>query len=415
MKLMTKYNRIGLWFTIAAMVITGLVYYFTISYILSGQVDQDLVTEEKEVLDYVKSNGRLPHVLDLENLKISFEPSASPVKREFHDEAFFDKRENETESGRQLTSSVVVQGQLYRIRIIESKVETDDLVRLIFEVTLTIIAVLLIGLFVLNRFVVRNLWRPFYAILHQITRFNLTDQNKISKVETGIDEFKLMNDEIASMSRRVNRDYQELKNFTENAAHELMTPLSLVNFKMDNLVQEGLVSDRQGVLVEEIYQTLAKMKKLNKSMLMLARIENRLFDERERIDLANAVRDALIQFEELFRKRGIKVSTAIESAEIVVNVNVLPVLLNNLLSNAVNHNYQNGKILITVSKGYMSIANTGTNKPLDANAIFQRFYKAAGSEGTGLGLTLIKEICDAFGFTLQYEFHKGLHVFELRF
>ncbi|MDO3641329.1 HAMP domain-containing sensor histidine kinase [Mucilaginibacter sp. L3T2-6] len=412
---MSKYNRIGLWFAVAAMVITGLVYYFTISYILNGQVDQDLVTEEKEVLDYVKSNGRLPAVLDLENLKISFEPSVAPVKRAFRDAAFFDKRENETESGRQLTSSVVVQGKLYRFSIIESKAETDDLAWLIFEVTLMIIAVLLTGLFVLNRLVVRQLWQPFYAILSEITRFNLTDQNNISKINTRIDEFRLMNDEITSMSSRVIRDYQDLKNFTENAAHELMTPLSLVNFKMDNLVQEGLVSDRQGVLVEEIYQTLAKMKKLNKSMLMLARIENRLFDERESIDLANAMCDALKQFEELFRKRGINVSTAIGSAEIVINADVLPVLLNNLLSNAASHNCQNGKILITVSQGYMSIANTGTNKPLDAGAVFQRFYKAAGSEGTGLGLTLIKEICDTFGIILRYDFHQGLHIFELTF
>lgn len=415
MKLLTNYNRMGLGFTVAAVLVTGIIYYFTISYILSGQVDQDLTTEEKEIFDFVKLNGRLPSVLDLEDLKISFTPSRSLVKREFRDAVYHDSNENETESGRQLISSVFVDNRLYRISIIESKVESDELVRMISEVTIAIVAFLLSGLFILNRIVLRNLWQPFYDMLREITHFNLTGSSKIRTIETDIDEFKLLNNEMTSMAKRVTRDYHELRNFTENAAHELMTPLSLVNFKLDNLVQEGFVSERQGVLVDEIYDTLARMKKLNKSMLMLARIENRLFNEKERIDIALSVQEALQQFDELLRKRRIKVSTAIENTEIMINSHVLPVLLNNLLSNAINHNYDNGKIQITVSEGYLSIANTGNLQPLDHEAIFQRFYKAPGSEGTGLGLTLVKEICESFGFSLGYHYHKGLHIFELRF
>lgn len=415
MKLLTNYNRIGLWFMVTAVLITGVLYYFTISYILSGQVDKDLRTEEKEIVDYVRLNRNLPKVFDLEDLKIRFTPVVQPVKRRFSDISFFNQREHEYEAGRQLTTAIAVNGVYYKIEIIESKVETDDLVRLIFEVTLAIIFILLLGLFFINRYAVGSLWQPFYAMLQQITLFNLADQNNIDKIDTEIDEFKAMNDEITAMSQRVLRDYKELRSFTENAAHELMTPLSVIGFKLDNLVQEGLVSEKQGTLVEEIYHTLNRMKKMNRAMLMLARIENKLFQIRESIDLANAVAETIKQFEEIFAQLHITIEYNLQPSSIAINRDLLPILLNNLFANAVNHNHTDGRILVFCSNGNLSIANTGAKVPLEKEAIFQRFYKTAGSQGTGLGLTLIQGICEACDIEISYHFKNSMHQFELHF
>ncbi len=416
MKLFDNYNRISLFFTVLIIIITGVVYYYTISYILNGQVDQDLVVEENEIFDYAKLNNKLPQVFKSEDLKITFTPAGNtPINREFSDLKIFNEREKERESARSLQSTVVVNGIRYRITIIESKVETEDLIRAIFLITLCITLVLIISLMAINRILIRNLWQPFYQMLKQITLFNLADKNTITGLETNIDEFKEMNREITAMSLRVRRDYQELKNFVENASHELMTPIAVINSKMDTLVQDGLITERQGVLVGEVYQTLTRMKRLNKSMLLLSRIESRLISEQHELNLRKMLGSTIAAFQELFTIKRISVTTDLKDAGIVMNRDLLEILLSNLLGNAVNHNHENGKITVSLQPGLLSVANTGNSTALETEIIFQRFNKSADSEGSGLGLTLIKEICELYSYKLTYRFHDGMHCFAVSF
>lgn len=415
MKLLDNYNRIGIWFTALAVIITSTIYYFAISYVLTGQVDQDLVVEENEIFSSVRLHNALPQIYESEDLKIIFERATDSVKRGFSNKDFYNKKEKETESGRALTSSVAVNGQLYKITIIESKVETEDLIRLIFYITLGLVSLLVLALYLMNRYVIRNLWQPFYQMLRQITAFNLTEHKTIDSLETNIDEFKAMNDEITAMSHRVLKDYTDLRSFVENASHELMTPIAIITAKMDNLVQEGLVSSTQGGFVEEIYQTLHRLKRLNKTMLTLARIENKLFQESEVLRMDDTVRETLKAFQEIFTERTFKVTANLHESTIKINRDLLNILLNNMLGNAVSHNKPGGSIQITVKPGLLTIANTGQGEALNEETIFQRFNKSASSEGTGLGLTLVKEICVNYNLTLQYRFDAPMHIFSVAF
>ncbi|MFD2148637.1 hypothetical protein [Mucilaginibacter antarcticus] len=162
MKLLDKYNRISLVATAVLMAITGFVYYFTISYILTGQVDNGLLVEESEIFDYVKVNHRLPQVFKSEGLIIRFQPATTnSVKREFIDIQYRDDKEKEVESSRGLVTSVKVNGTLYQVNIVASKVEAEDLIRLIFVITLSIIIALTVILALINRVVIRKLWKPF--------------------------------------------------------------------------------------------------------------------------------------------------------------------------------------------------------------------------------------------------------------
>jgi len=402
--------------TILVIVMAGFIYYFTISYILTGQVDKELDVEENEIFEYVKLNHALPHVFKSGDLKIHFTAvSNEPITRNFRDSRFYDEDEHGEESGRTLTSSVKLGTQNYRIEITESKVETEDLIRLIFFITLGIIFVLLTFLLLVNRFLMGRLWKPFYEILGAIKLFNLADRNGIHPVNTRIDEFRDLNVEVTAMSQRVLRDYQSLKGFVENAAHELMTPLAVINSKLDTLVQVSEMTEKQGMLISEVYDTVGKLKKLNRSMLMLSRIENKLIAEHELIDLAQFIRNKVNEFQELLADRGITIRENLSPCQITINHDLLTVLLNNLMGNAIQHNRPGGKIHIQLDQEGFSFSNTGTNGALNEQQILQRFYKSPESEGSGLGLTLIKEICDSYGFRFRYEFRDEMHCFEIQF
>jgi len=416
MKLLDKYNRISLMMTIVVIIITGIIYYFTIRYVLTEEIDNDLRSEENEIFDHVKRDNHLPEVFRSDYLKINFQQiGEDTVKRRYADVHFWEVADKEIEAGRELISSVKVNGVNYRITIIQSKVETQELIRVIFFITLCIILLLILTLAVINRLVISNLWQPFHQILKQIKLFNLTDHTDITVLETNIDEFKDMNEEVTAMSLRVNKDYQELKNFVENASHELNTPLAVINSKLDTLVQSGELTDRQGTLIGEVYGMVSKIRKLNKSMLLLSKIENRLIHEKEKLDLQQKTTAIVNDFQELLVAKNLFVTPVLEQVEVLMNKELLDILLNNLVGNAIRHNYAGGKILITLNQYKLIIANTGQQEPLKSDLIFKRFHKSADSDGSGLGLTLSREICEASGFSLSYTFTQSMHTFTIEF
>ena len=416
MKLLDKYNRISLMITIVVIIITGIVYYFTIRHVLTEEIDNDLRAEENEIFDHVKRTNHLPEIFRSEYLKISFqEIGRDTVKRRFNDVQFWEASEKKLDSGRELISSVKVNGVNYRIVIIQSKVETEELIKVIFVITLVIIVLLILILVIINRLVIGKLWKPFYQTLKQIKLFNLTDNTHINQLETNIDEFKDMNDEVTAMSLRVNKDYQELKNFVENASHELMTPLAVINSKLDTLLQSGELTNRQGTLIGEVYDMVSKMRKLNKTMLLISKIENRLIHEKETLDMQHIITDVINDFQELLAAKSIVLTSNLQPTEVSINKELLYIMLNNLLGNAIRHNYIGGQIVITLNPNKLVIANTGQAEPLKKDVIFQRFHKSPESDGSGLGLTLSRQICEASGFSLTYAYEQNMHTFIIDF
>jgi len=194
MKLLDKYNRVTLITTVIVMMITGIIYYQTISWILTNQVDKDLVVEENEVFDYVKLNHHLPQVFKSDDQQISFYATpANSITRQFLNTDYYNVNEKGNESGRGLISSVTVNGKYYKILIVESKVETEELIRIIFFITIGVILLLLVVLLIINRLLLNRLWQPFYMIMRDLKLFNVTDTNDLQKVDSHIDEFEELN------------------------------------------------------------------------------------------------------------------------------------------------------------------------------------------------------------------------------
>jgi signal transduction histidine kinase len=415
MKLLTLYNRVNIITTVVVMVITGIIYYQAISWILNDQNDRALKVEEQEVFDYVKLNHQLPQVFESKDQQITFsEAKPNSITREFIN-TDYRRDKNEYESGRGLISSITVNGKYYKILIVESRVETEDLIQIIFGITIGVILFLLLVLLIANRLILNRLWQPFYSILREIKLFNITDSREIPQTTTRITEFVELNQAAAAMTSKAKYDYKELKTFTENASHELLTPIAVINSKLDTLIQSENFSDRQSKLLNDLYSAVARLSRLNQSLLLLVKIENRLLTDQQNINLRLLIEEMILQLEDIFNDKKITVTVELEDKEILASRYLIEILLSNLVINAVRHNHATGNIIIKLTANNLIIKNTGDSKSLPDDKIFTRFHKSSSSDGSGLGLTISKQICENFDFSLSYQYHAPYHIFTVTF
>lgn len=416
MKLLDRYNRVTLITTVIVMVITGLIYYKTISWILTDKIDKDLVVEENEVFDFVKLNNHLPQVFKSDDQQISFYPAPdNSIIRQFINTDYYNTKGNKFESGRGLISAVTANGKYYKVLVVESKVETEDLIRIIFFITIGVILLLLGVLLIINRLLLNRLWQPFYIIMRELKLFNVTNTNELQKVDSHIDEFEELNAAVINMASRVKHDYKNLKTFTENASHELLTPIAVINSKLDSLIQTENFNDKQSKLLNDLYTAVNRLNRLNQSLLLLVKIENRIEHSEELINLQDLLKEMIVQFDEIFQDKKIELTSTLQNKEIHASRYLMDILLNNLVSNAIRHNYIGGKIDIVLTEESLIISNTGNDEALHEDEIFKRFHKSSGSEGTGLGLTISRQICENFDFSLNYQFNTPFHTFTVSF
>jgi signal transduction histidine kinase len=428
MKLLARYNRVTLITTIIIMLLTGIAYYHAISWILTRQKDKDLADEETEIYEYVNTKQRLPDAFETKHQQIIFtKTKPGSVKRALIDTIYFKKwgKNNpkrhhfhavgEYEPARGLITDVTIANQYYKVSIIQSKVETEDLIRIIFVITIGVILLLLIILFATNRLILNRLWKPFYNLMQELDLFNIADKKIIPKLDTTIDEFRRLNNSVTNMSTKAKRDYQTLKTFTENAAHELNTPIAIINSKLDLLIQTENFDEWQGKLLTELYSGVLRLNRLNQSLLLLVKIENQLLDERQMINLHEVIEGMIIQFDDIYRDKGLKLTYKLQEKGIYANRYLIEILLSNLIINAIRHNHTGGEIIINLTGKSLTIQNTGNNEPLNIEKIFVRFHKSASSEGSGLGLTISRQICENFNLLLDYRFHSPYHAFIVTF
>jgi signal transduction histidine kinase len=309
----------------------------------------------------------------------------------------------------------MVNGHNYQITITESKVETEDLIKIVFLITIGVILFLLLVLFIINRFVLSRMWKPFYDILNHLRIFNVNDTTAFASSRSKIDEFDELDNAVSQMSTRVKNDYRDLKAFTENASHELLTPIAVINSKLDSLLQTGHYNEQQSKLLDDVYGAVSRLTRLNQSLLLLVKIENKLVKDEQVIDLKPLIEDKIAEFKELFGGKGLRFSCILVEKQITASNYLIEILLNNLLSNAMRHNYAQGEIRVFLTDNKLVIQNTGNENSLLGDDIFKRFSKSSGSEGTGLGLTISKQICNNYNYKLTYKYDVPYHTFGVVF
>ncbi len=416
MKLSAHYNKVSIIISVSVLLVSGIVYYLIINHIARQQIDSDLSEEVSEVVAYINQYQRLPREADFdEDITTFVKTGATSFPTRFFDAPFNNPKEKEAEDGRAVSALVKVGSQAYIVTIVESTEAAESLIQVISVITLALTAVLLGVMIVTNRFILNGLWRPFYYILQQVKKFNVADTGKIGAIVSNVDEFKGLSDAVAKMSARVTTDYQGLKTFTENASHEMMTPLAIITSKLDTLIQDEQLSPDQFAQITDIYSAASRLSRLNQSLLLLVKIDNNLLKDTEKINLKPVILEKARQFQEMINNKKISLEYQLDDLEIDASKYLAEVLINNLFSNAIRHNKNAGRIQIQMSGNKLCFKNTGDPAPLNQDAIFERFYKSRTSDGTGLGLAIMKNICTLYHFSINYRFDEGMHCFWVEF
>jgi signal transduction histidine kinase len=308
MKLIAKYNRLTIPVIILVFVLGGLAYYFILHNILIHQLDKDLKVEQMEIIRHISKTGTLPESSNYKDQVITFQPTESASFKERHfTQKIFNPSENEKTAFRSIEFLTTVGNAKYIATVLKSQQETEDSIQLILTITFSIIAVLLLTIFLSNRIILKKLWKPFYHTLTELKHFSLSSNSSIVLEKTGIEEFQELNLSVNEMTEKVKADYESLKNFTENASHEIQTPLAIIKNKIELLIQEEKLDESQMILLQSMNEAASRLSRMNQSLLLLAKIENRQFKMTENINFNSVLLRLVNNFEELAATKSIVV------------------------------------------------------------------------------------------------------------
>jgi signal transduction histidine kinase len=409
MNLFTRYSRVNFIASTLAFLVGSVAYYFIIHYVLIHELDDTIKIEEAEILNSVKTRDRLPEPANYRDQQIIYTPSANPVIRHFINTDWVEPGHHEREAFRQLVFSVIAGGQRYTVSIGKSEEETEHLLLWILLITGGVILLLLGTLFLANRLLLRRLWQPFYNTLEGIRQFQLSSRKPLPAADTRVEEFRNLDTAVGLMTHKIMKDYEMLKNFADNASHEMQTPLAIINSKLDLMIQDQGLEEKHLRQLQAMYDAVGRLSKLNQSLLLLTKIENNQFVHTDQVALAPLIEEKLLQMEDLIRSRRLEVRTGLDRTSTRMNAYLADILLNNLLGNAIRHNQDGGSIDIRLRENEFHIANTGAALQFDPATIFDRFIRGGNSGGTGLGLAIVRQICENCGFSLAYEYENGVH------
>lgn len=265
------------------------------------------------------------------------------------------------------------------------------------------------------RFIARRLWLPFDETLNKIEKFTLGKDELPQFPSTDIKEFYRLNGSITALLQRDISRYKIQKEFTENASHELQTPIAIFKSKLDLLMQEDL-NEKATQIVQDLYTTTTRISHLNHGLLLLAKIENNQYKEKEQIQVDNLIKDNLPQYGLLYTEHINFICEGKENKAVAANRSLIEILVNNLVINALRHNIPEEPIKIVWSYPTLLICNKAANGSLNTENLFRRFNNPSkSSKGNGLGLAIVKGICDYYNWQIEYTFIDEEHHFSVKF
>ena len=261
------------------------------------------------------------------------------------------------------------------------------------------------------------MWKPFYNSLNEIENFELEKGEIPGFTQTTTTEFVRLNNNLSKLMQDNIASYNQQKEFTENASHELQTPLAVFQSQLDLLLQDSNLNERQMNVIESLYDVSSRLTRLNKNLLLLSRIDNSQFKETITTDFSELLEHQLTYFKELASNNGITLVVDIQNSLIITaNKVLLESLINNLISNAIRHNYSGGLINIQVKDNTFQISNSGDKLLLNKDKVFRRFSRTSEErKGNGLGLSIVNQICKLHGWEVGYNYENELHCFYVIF
>lgn len=306
-------------------------------------------------------------------------------------------------------------GKYYELTIEISTLEKNDLKETILWSMLGLYVLLLVVILLVTQHVFRKSFRPLYAILEWLRGYHPAKPEPLLN-DTVIDEFNTINRAFINAAQRGVAIYNQQKQFVEHASHELQTPLAVTMNRLELLSENPDCTEEQLKEIADIRRTLRGLVKINKSLLLLSRIENNQFPDTQDVSLTKIAEEVIAGLSELFESRNIRVYIMNESPLIVrMNESLAVTMINNLVKNAFVHNREGGEIYLEATERQLTVSNTGDSPELNRERLFRRFGKQSNRpDSTGLGLAIVKSIADLYHIEVSYRYN-GKHCFQLIF
>ncbi len=417
-------NRSLLYLSLAFLVILGIwsvVFYVNLKDEIRDSIDDGLDNNRLLILQKVKTDSTLLLQNEFGGNNFKIHPVSKQIAFTFNDTykdtLMYRQNEDDLEPVRILHSAFEHQDKYYKLAVISSLVEEDDLIEDSFWSVFWLFIILITSIIIINNVVLRKVWNPFYDILKQLKSYRLDKDETHKNIATKTKEFIQLQDASNALICHSKEAYTSQKQFTENASHELQTPIAIIINKLELLLESKDLKETEAQTIAQVINIADRLKRLNNSLLLLAKIENKQFLEQQSVSINEIAKELLSNYQELADFKNIEINV-IESDNLYVHMNasLADMLISNLIKNSIFHNKSDGIITIKITKQQFIINNTGSSSALDPKTIFNRFEKdQTKSQSTGLGLAVCKAICNSYGITLTYDFVEKEHCFAINF
>jgi signal transduction histidine kinase len=326
--------------------------------------------------------------------------------------------QNQWYSFAKLTKEYASSDGYYRITTYVSSTEINHLIIKVFITGALILALLFIAVIYINRKTSALLWLPFRSTMKKLSDYDINRNLPVDlPVETGIAEFNELNAVAVNLIAKTNQAYHNQKQFVENASHEIQTPLAIIRTKLELLIDQPDITEEIAGLLADITDANERLSQMNKNLLLLAKIENNQFPSKGPINLSSLINHVIQTYQQYYEDKFPSVIKSIQQdLTVIANPSLMEILISNLIKNAVIHNIPSGHIRIELDNNCLRILNTGAPLETDTEQLFERFKKGSDEiRSTGLGLSLVKQICQLYDFKIDYSYDNGIHAITVFF
>lgn len=416
MKLIQKFTLWYLVITFVVLIIGGLLSYYSIK----SEVDHEQVKYLRKNIDFTireLNRGVIPDSLSQNRMEINELAMSTPkTKLLVTDTLVYTRYLRRKEPQLKVSTSQIIGGHHFYISTYGAIVDTRDITTAVVKSISTIFLIMLVVTGLVSILISRKVLLPFNRTLKAMQEFRLQQKKPLRLMETKTTEFKKLNNFLSLMTNKALKDYQTLKEFTENASHEMQTPLAIIMGKLE-LLLESEIDDEQAKLIVSAHDAVEKLSKVGQSLTLITKLDNREFESQETVDFSKVLNDSLFAFQELIEMKSLSLEKDIaDNVKVKIHPLLSNILLNNLIGNAIRHNIKDGIIRVKLTSTQLEISNSGDPLNFPAEKMFNRFIKNNQSnESVGLGLAIVKQICEQSNIDISYDYRDSMHILRLSF
>lgn len=416
--------RIILYITLAlTIVLSAWALFFYVAMIdeVNDEVDDSLEDYSEAIIIRALAGEELPSTNNGSNNQyyleeITKEYAVSHEGLSYKDSMIYITEKGETEPARILSTIFRNESdQYFELTVSIPTIEKEDLKDAILNWIIFLYITLLVIILLICIWIFYRNMKPLYVLLNWLDKYRTGKENEPLSNNTKITEFRKLNDAAIRNASRNEQLFEQQKQFIGNASHEIQTPLAICRNRLEILMEDESLTESQLKELVLTHQTLEYITKLNKSLLLLSKIDNHQFSETKEIEFNSILRRLLEDFREVYAYRNINIVLNEKALfRLTMNESLATVLITNLLKNAFVHNVDGGHVCIETTNSSLQFRNSGVNHSLDKASIFERFYQGNKKEGsTGLGLAIADSICKLEEIRLDYCFENDEHVFTI--